>query len=31
MPYEKFYIVLVSTGSFVIPEELLINQRRVFR
>jgi hypothetical protein len=31
MAYEKFYIVLVSAGSFVIPEELLINQRRVFR
>jgi YD repeat-containing protein len=31
MPYEKFYIVLVSAGNFVIPEELLINQRRVFR
>ena len=31
LPYEKFYIVLVSGGNFVIPEELLINQRRVFR
>jgi antitoxin component YwqK of YwqJK toxin-antitoxin module len=31
LPYEKFYIVLVSGGNFVIPEELLTNQRRVIR
>jgi YD repeat-containing protein len=31
MAYEKFYIVLVGGGNFVIPEELLTNERRVFR